>query len=183
MTAFGPNQASYSMTTIWLLLSTMKGREAKEEAATAEEARNMPRASKIAFDARAIRGIRIGNPNPKEKFRARWTRISGPPNASRWERGRSPAPHPLEWQLASLHGQNLSPCPALWSAPGCLLSPAADMPPRGPSAATQKLPPASSACTEIRCSVVGELPAGPAVVPPINGSVGAVGERAFRNSI
>src|SRR5208282_960665 len=28
-----------------------------------------------------------------------------------------------------------------------------------------------------RCSFISELPAGPAVVPPINGSVGAVGRR------
>jgi hypothetical protein len=30
-----------------------------------------------------------------------------------------------------------------------------------------------------RCSFISELPAGPAVVPPINGSVGAVGRRTF----
>jgi len=32
-------------------------------------------------------------------------------------------------------------------------------------------------------NVITELPAGPAVVPRINGSVGAVGGRAFRSSI
>jgi hypothetical protein len=30
-----------------------------------------------------------------------------------------------------------------------------------------------------RCNFIRELPAGPAVVPPINGSVGAVGRRTF----
>jgi hypothetical protein len=35
----------------------------------------------------------------------------------------------------------------------------------------------------LRCNFIWELPAGPAVVPPINGSVCAVGGRAFRRSI
>jgi hypothetical protein len=38
---------------------------------------------------------------------------------------------------------------------------------------------APSARAVNRCSFVGELPAGPAVVPPINGSVDAVGGQAF----
>jgi len=58
------------MTTMWLLLSTINGPGGEEEAATAEEARNMPRASKIAFDARVVRGIRIENTHGQEKFRS-----------------------------------------------------------------------------------------------------------------
>ena len=67
-----------------------------------------------------------------------------------------------------------------------LAVPALGDPERGPVARSRPVrkrsPPPFQTLSQIG-NVITELPAGPAVVPPINGSVGAVGGRAFRNSI